>query len=254
MIIAAMFMVPVALLTGHGLPRTATLWVWCSGIGIVGLLLPFLLVVWAQGYVPSSVAASYFATVPLLILLFSRVFLGTSISPRKWIGLLIGSGGLVVLSGPGTTALEASQSLIWPRIALLLCCFILAGTAIVMRQMPKAPPIQTTAGALLAAGITSLPIAFFEIPRELPPTTSLLGLLGVGIISTGLGGLIRYWLIRRKGPVFITPNGYLAAMVAVVIGVVVLGEALSLATILGLVIIIAGLLISTDGSGQMSRN
>ncbi len=254
MILAATFMVPAAYLAGHGLPRTLNLWLWVSALGAFGLLLPFLLVVWAQQYVPSNLAAAFFPSIPLLMLVFSRFILEVQITKRKWFGLLVGSVGLLILSGPGTFSQIGFTGHYLPQLAIFASCVLLAAAAIFVRLMPKAPPIQTTSGALLAAAIMSLPIAVAEIPMIVPPLKPLLALLGVGIISTGAGNLLRYFLIRRKGPVFITPNAYLVAIVAAFLGVTLLGETLTPATGLGLVTIVAGLLIAQDGTGNMKRS
>lgn len=252
-IVAAAFLVPISFVVGDGLPNSRRQWVWVSALGILGMLLPFLLVVWAQQHVPSNVAAGIFSSVPLLILLFSRMILKVPVTPRKWIGLLVGSIGLLVLSGPGTFSQIGFTGQYLPQLAILLACMLLAGAAVFVRLMPKAPPIQTTSGALLVAAIASLPIAAAEIPMTAPPMGPLIGLIGAGVISTGVGNLLRFYLIRRKGPVFITPNAYLVTVIAALLGLIFLGENLPPATLLAFAVIFAGLLIAQDGTGSMRK-
>ena len=253
-IVACAFLVPISFVSGHGFPNSFRQWVWVSALGILGMLLPFLMVVWGQRYVPSNVAAGFFSSIPLLMLMFSRVILKVPVTRRKWIGLLVGSIGLLTLSGPGTFSQIGSTGQYLPQLAILLACVLLAGAAIFVRLMPKAPPIQTTSGALFVASIVSLPIAVSEIPMTAPPMLPLVGLIGAGVISTGIGNLIRLFLIRRKGPVFITPNSYLVTVIAALLGMSFLGENLTPATLFAFAVIFAGLLIAHDGTGSMRRS
>lgn len=253
MISAAGFIVSLSYVAGHGLPVSLRQWAWASGIGVLGMFLPFVLIYWAQTRIPSNVVAGIFTSIPLLVLLFSRLFLKVRITARKWIGLGIGGVGLLMLAGPGTLTQMGAGSVYWPQLAVFLACMILAAVAIVMRVIPKAPPLQTLAGALLAAAVISLPLAIVEAPSSPPSVAALVGIVGAGAFSTGLGNLVRILLIQRRGPVFITPNAYLATCVAVLLGVVLLGESLTGVTLVAFGVIFAGIIIAQDGSGNMQR-
>ena len=253
LITAAAFMVPVSFLAGHGLPGSLRQWLWVSGLGVFGMLLPFLFIFWAQTHIPSNVVAGIFTSIPLLMLVFSRAFLKVRVTGRKWFGLLVGAVGLLMLAGPGTLSQIGAETQYAPQLAVFMACVLLAGAAIVMRLIPKAPPVQTLSGALVAAAVVSVPIVLFEAPEAAPSLMSLFGLIGVGAISTGLGNLLRIFLIQRRGPVFITPNAYLATSVAVLLGVVLLGEALTPVTLIAFAVIFAGIVIAQDGSGNMRR-
>lgn len=253
LIIAAVFLVPISIISGHGFPNSIILWKWAAVLGVTTLAVPFYLIVWAQKFIPSNVAALWFSSIPLLLLALSRLFLGTPISNRKWLGLLIGSMGLVLLASSGTSAKAGGGNHILPQLATLAACGMLASAAIIIRVMPKSSPIKINAGAILVAALVSLPVAVVEIPVETIPPRAAIGLLGVGIISTAIGQLLRVILIRRRGPIFLTPVGYLAAMVGAIMGITLLGEELTTGAVIAFVVILAGLIIAQDGTGRMSR-
>lgn len=252
-IVAALFVVPIAIISGQGLPNTRSQWLWVSILGLFGMLIPFMLVVWAQLSIVSNITAAYFASVPLLMLLFSRLFLKVHITKRKWLGLALGSAGLVLLSGSASGWAGGPSAGFLPQLALVCSCLLISGSAVFVRLMPSGPPVQTMAGALLIAAIAALPFAIADIPPAIPPMIPLAAVVAVGVLTTGIGNLLRFFLIRRRGPVFITPNAYLSIIVALVLGVVLLGEPLLPTTMAGLGIIFCGLLIAQDGSGRMER-
>ena len=248
-ILVALTLVPACLVLGQRLPNTPRLWGWAAVYGFVGMLTPFYLLVWAQTFLPTNVASAFFASIPLMILLLSRVILRVTITWRKVCGLMVGSAGLIYLAGPGTLSQLGGSTPILPQLAMIAACFCFALNSIIIRKMPAFPPVPMTA----AAGILALPIAIANWPSGPAGFAPIAGLLAVGIVSTAIGISVRFWLIRRRGPVFITPNGYLGAIVGVGLGVLLLGENLTQQTLLAVAIIFAGLLIAEDGSGRMRQ-
>ena len=253
LVIAAVFLVPVSIMFGHGLPTTTQQWAWSSVIGAIGYALPFHLIVWAQSHIPSNVAALFFASIPLMLLVMSRVFLGVRISKRKSIGFAIGSVGLALLAGPGTFAQIADTNTYLPQIALLAACVFLAGAGIVIRVMPKMSPLQMNAGAMSVAAALSLPVMWSQLSWQAATPGAVLGLIGVGVVSTAVGQLLRFFLIRRRGPVYITPVGYMAGLAGAIMSVVFLGETMPLETILAFSVVLTGVIIAQDGSGNMKQ-
>ena len=252
-VVAALFLVPLSLATGDGLPRSRKGWVWSAVFGLVAWVLPFTLLVWAQTRIPTNILGAFFAAVPLMILFLSRIFLKTPVSLRKWFGLAIGSVGLVLLAGPGTLSQLGTGGEYLAQFATLLATLGFAAGAILIRMMPSPSAMQATAGAASASAIMALPVLIIELPNASLNAPTVLGVLGVGVISTGIGQFLRFFLIRRRGPIFITPNGYLAAIVTGFFGWAFLGENPTLSAIVSFAVILAGLIIASDGTGRMKQ-
>lgn len=251
--VAACFLVPLSVSTGHGLPRTLIGWVWSTGFGIVAWVVPFILLVWAQTRIPTNILGAFFATIPLMILFLSWAILKTAITNRKWIGLTVGSLGLILLAGPGTLSQLGVRTEYLAQFAVFLATLGFAAGAIIIRLMPSPSAMQATAGASLASAVLVIPILYVELPLANWDLKTILGVLGVGVISTGVGQFLRFFLIRRRGPIFILPNGYLTAMIAAVFGAMLLGESPTTVAIASFAIILAGLFIASDGSGKMKQ-
>lgn len=254
LIIAAMFIVPVCYALGHGLPKTLRSWIWVAGFAILAWITPFLLLVWAQSRIPTNIIGAFFAAVPLMILFLSWAILKVKISKRKIIGLCIGSLGLVLLAGPATLSQLETKIEYLPQLAALFASFCFAAGSIIIRMMPDVTPIQATGGASLSSAVLISPLAVWQIPTLNPEPSVIMGLLAVGVVSTGIGQFLRFILVRRRGPVFIVPNGYLTAMFAALFGMILLGETLTLETLLAFAVIMCGLWIASDGTGHMKQN
>ena len=252
-IVAAMFLVTLSMATGQGLPRTLVAWMWSTGFGVVAWVAPFLLLAWAQTRIPTNVLGAFFAAIPLMILFLSWAILKTGVSVRKWIGLAVGSVGLILLAGPGTLSQIGTTNEYMAQIAVFLATAGFAAGAIIIRLMPSPSAMQATAGAALASAIIAVPILIVELPGARFGVVPILGVLGVGIVSTGIGQFLRFFLIRRCGPVFIVPNGYLTAIITAVLGAAFLGESPTLSAMLSFAVIVAGLAIASDGSGRMKQ-
>ena len=80
-----------------------------------------------------------------------------------------------------------------------------------------------------------------------------IGLLGISILSTTIAYSLRFYLIRRKGPVFLAPNAYFGVILVNVFGVGIMGDAITLAMMIAFPLIVLGLVIAQDGSGNMKQ-
>lgn len=251
-LLTAACLVPLALVTGAGLPDTPRLWGWSVILGLVTMFIPFFVLIWAQTRIQTSIASIIFASIPLITLFLSRLVFSAHISPRKWAGILTGTAGLVVLAAQDGIGLEDGSTEILAVVAVFFTCLCFSGGAVLVRLSPPSPPMRLVAGASIVAGALSVPVALLSMPGEMPGPVAIVGLLAAAVISTALGQLLRYTLVRRKGPIFITPNSYLAAFVGAFLGVMLLGEPLSVQSVAAFGIILGGLFIAADGSGTMT--
>jgi len=107
-------------------------------------------------------------------------------------------------------------------------------------------PVQLTGFSLILSSFLALPLAFFfEQPEPISWTAEIwASLLWLGLISTAFAFTLRYVLINRAGAGFLSNVGYTIPMVAGVIGVVLLGEAVTLPKLLALLVILVSLYIT----------
>jgi len=245
--LAAIIVSGVALLSGQGLPNRLWEWKWLGLLGTLGLAAPVTVLSWAQLTVPSSVAAIFIASVPLFILVLARLVLGEQVSRRKWLGFAVGFAGLVWLAGPSALSQIGASDQVLGQAACILAAMGYATGAIIIMAMPAVPPFRATAGTMISGTIFLLPFGYTAFGTAgLVAPASLWALLALGIFPSGLGQLIRYFTVRRKGPVFVSVVGYLLPIWAGLVGYFLLDEPLTLHTISAYAIVLAGILIARD--------
>ena len=114
-----------------------------------------------------------------------------------------------------------------------------------VRGVHEITPVQLTGFSLILSSFLALPLALFlEQPEPMRWSADIwAALLWLGLISTAFAFSLRYVLINRAGAGFLSNVGYTIPMVAVFIGVIFLGEAVTLPKLLALLLILASLYI-----------
>jgi drug/metabolite transporter (DMT)-like permease len=248
--LAAAILGAIAVAMGPGLPATDSptgrrIWLHCLGMGIFSNVLPFVLLAWGQQRVSSGFAGISMAVVPLLVLPLAHVFVpGEQMTPRRLVGFLIGFAGVVLLIGTGGQAGEGEGEVL-ARLACVgaSCCYAVG--AIVTRLAPRGPHLAFAAAGLIIAAAFILPLALaFEGVPEVPPPAALAGVLYLGILPTAFATVLLVYVIQSAGPSFLSLVNYQVPVWAVLIGMVVLGEALPPQFLGALALILAGLAVS----------
>ncbi|MEC8129522.1 MAG: DMT family transporter [Pseudomonadota bacterium] len=262
-IFASIFILCVALATGVGLVRGRRLWVMAGIYGVGSMAIPFIILPWTLTYVSNTTAAIYFAVIPIEVLLLSRIFLRTPVTRRKWIGFMTASAGVIILAlagSAGDSSTMAAPRLLndaeswlpaWvPHVVCIAAAVCIAGGAVLFQAMPPASPVAITASAFLVANILALPLAVADLPASMPSLGGIAWVLAGGVISTGIGMIIRGKLIRRESAVYTATNGYIVPVVTSLLGIAVLGESVGLVPVMAYLLVLGGLLMSRGGRSE----
>lgn len=245
--IAAVIVAGIAIGSGQGLPNTFQEWRWLSALGVFGLALPVTLLSWAQLSIASSVAAIFISSVPLFILLGARVILKEPVSKRKWAGFVIGFIGLIWLAGPSAIQQIGSEGQAVAQLACIIVALGYASGGILIKLMPEVPPFRATAGTMIAGAVFLTPFGYTAVETALgAQTIPLVSLIALGLLPSAMGQMMRYFVVRRRGPVFMSVVGFLLPVWAGFVGFFWLDEALTWHTVSAYGIILAGLLIARD--------
>ncbi len=169
-----------------------------------------------------------------------------TLDKRKFIGLIIGFFGIVILFSPDFTLGNDKSILITlGKLACILaaCCY--ASNSILMRKLPSIDPVGLAAISLL---IGTVWVVLWAIAIEGPPpnisTETLLILLLLGLLPTAMANFIRVVLIREAGPVFLGITNYIVPLWAAMVGAFILKEALPIEFYFAATITVAGIYIS----------
>ena len=215
-------------------------------LAVVEITLPFPLIAAGEQAVSSSLAAILIATVPLLVavlaLRFDRAERATG---RRLVGLVVGFAGVVALVGLDATG--STAELLGAGAILLAALGYSIGPMIIKRHLADVDPRASLGVALaIGAGLLTVP-ALAAPPATMPTPLALLALLVLGVLCTAMAFVFFGRLIAEVGPGRATVITYVAPMVAVACGVAVLGERPGAGAIAGLLLILAGSWLSTDG-------
>lgn len=245
--LAAIVVSLVAISTGQGLPQGLVEWKWLSALGVFGLSIPVTMLAWSQKTISSGVAAICISAVPLFILLLTRIVLKEPVSRRKWIGFAIGFAGLIWLAGPAAIQEIGKEGQVFAQIVCIFTSVFYAIGAIIIKLMPSIPPFRATAGSMISGTVFLAPFGYSAFGAttdvQLIP---LIALISLGLFPSGVGQLIRYFTVKRRGPVYVSIVGYLLPIWAGFVGYIFLGEVLSPSTILAYCVIITGIIIARD--------
>ena len=249
--LAAVLIVAVARLRGLRFPSDKGLWPKFFAIGLFGNALPFTLISWGEVTIDSGLAAILMAVMPLATLVLAHLYTSDErMNPARVAGVFLGFGGVLVLIGPAALAGLGNEAVRQTAVAGGAVCYAIA--TVTARRLPKMPLFVSSAGALIASVVLSLPMALLiDRPWALSPTADSLGaVVALGLFPTALAMLMYFALLQRTGATFIALNNYLIPSLGVIWGILFLGEALSPRAILALAIILAGIAVTRIGMRQ----
>ena len=241
--LAALVLLPIAWRSGalRGLPLR-----WLTAFALFEITIPFPLIAFGEQRVSSSLAAILIAAVPLVVAFLALRFdKGEQPTRSRFVGMLIGLGGVVALVG---IDIGGQGSELVGAAAVLTATFGYAtGPLIVKRHLSGADPLGPVAGALGIASIMLLPFAIGGRPTETPTDEALASVAVLGLICTAFAFLIFFRLIAEIGPSRATIITYVNPVVALALGVAILNEQVTTGAVAGLLLILAGSWLSTDG-------
>ena len=103
------------------------------------------------------------------------------------------------------------------------------------------------AASLTMAAVLLTPAAAFSYPSAMPPTDAVVSLIVLGLLCTATAFVVYTALITEIGPSRAVVITYINPIIAVGVGVAVLGESPGAGAIAGLLLILAGSWLATDG-------
>lgn len=253
-LVAASFLLVVMRLRGASLPMELKAWKLFAFQQIINSTIPFLIITWAQQYVPAANTVVLAATTPIFAFLITwGITRHEPANLLKLAGAILGLAGTAVIIG-----LDALTSLgheIVAEIAILLATLSFACGTIFGLRMSGYPPIVVAAGSLLFGGLLLLPASLIlERPWTLHPTMpSVAAAVTMGIFSSALGLMLFYMCLARLGTLTTNAQAYLRIPIGVALSVVLLGEAVPPNLAAGLVLVMIGVAAMTVPGERIKR-
>ena len=242
--LAAALIYPVFRMQGGSLPTSPAGWMPFVVMGLLNNIIPFSLIFAGQVRISSGLASVLNATTPLFTVLVLASFGDEKLILRRVVGVVIGLCGVYVLRDPSLVQSEGQT------IGMLLCL----GAALSYgfsglwgrRKFNKVPPLTTATCQLISSSIVMTFItAAVDRPWRLPmPGLATWGaLFGLAALSTALAYILFFRIMARAGASNVMLVTLLIPVTAILLGVMVLGEPLSMREIAGALVIAASLLV-----------
>ncbi len=192
-------------------------WKYLALTAFCGTFMPVYLFALAQTEIDSSVSAVLNATTPLATLILGAAAFGLTFTRSQVIGVLVGLGGTLLLILNGAMN-HPEQNYYYALLVVVASVGYALNVNFIKRYLSDLHPLTICTGNFLTLLIPAIIILygadFFEIADQEIVQTSVVYIVVLGIVGTGMANLIFFKLIQTTSPVFATSVTYLIPVVA----------------------------------------
>ena len=222
-------------------------------IGLIGNFIPFSLISWSEIYVQSNTAGLLLSIAPIFALIFSHFMTNDDkFTLLKLISILVGFLGVLFIIGFDSInlfSLNSSKNLI-PKMAIILSALGYVLSSIFAYNLKNISSVVLTTSVTIAAAFISLPFLLIVEYNNISnfSLSNILPLLYLGIFPTAIAFLIRFHIIAKAGPIFLSYVAYLIPAFAILWGFIFLRETINQSSFIGVILILIGVFISQKNS------
>lgn len=193
---------------------------------------------------PEAITLNY--AQPLLVVVFSSIFLGEAIRVYRWSAVAVGLLGVLVISWPELTLLGSGAALgdqeVLGVIAALVAAAISAVAMLLVRNLVQSEP---TATIVLWFSVTASILALLSLPfgwQALTPVQA--GLLIAAGFCGGVAQILMTAAYRHAEASVVAPFEYTSMLLGIVVGYLVFGDIPTVQMLIGgLIVVAAGIFI-----------
>lgn len=247
-IFAALFLLLIGFKSLAKIPRHQ--WKYIALTSMFGTFIPAYLFAIAQTQIDSSVSSILNSLTPLNTLILGTLAFGLQFRRNQIFGVLIGLIGsaLLILNG----ALHHPEQNYYYAILVLIASICYATNVnLIKKYLSDLTPVSITTGNFLVllfpATIILFFSDFFEIVQLATVQQSVLFIMILGVVGTGIANILFFKLIQMSSPVFATSVTYLIPVVAFFWGLLD-HEMLTPVQFIGAFIILIGVYLSAKNN------
>jgi drug/metabolite transporter (DMT)-like permease len=200
---------------------------------------PWILITSAEQEISSGLAGLLIATVPIFATIFTSMRGDHSVwQPKRIVGLIVGFIGIIALVG-----IESITGSSNPKaIAMVILAAILYAYAVLMvtSNLPGVDGVAINGLAMAITFLVYLPISIAAWPSNPVSFNAIASLIALGVFSTAIAFMLFFIVIVEIGPARGSLTTYVNTAVAVVLGIIILKEPITLGIIVGLPFVVLG--------------
>jgi len=243
--IAALALYLVLAVSGGSMPGRLRHWAAFLGMGLLNNAVPFSLIVWGQTQIASGLASILNATTPIFTVLIAHALTADErLAPAKLAGIGLGFLGVTVMIGWDT--LDGLGTSVLAQLAVLGAALSYACAGVYGRRFRAMgiDPLATAAGQVTGSTLLLAPLALALERPWLAPVPSfevVAAVIALALLSTALAYVLYFRILAAAGATNLLLVTFLIPPSAILMGWLVLGEALGWQAFAGLALILAGL-------------
>jgi drug/metabolite transporter (DMT)-like permease len=216
-------------------------------LGIVWMAAPLTLLPIAQQWIDSSTTGMINGSMPIFAVAWATYLLRRLPGWRQLLGIALGFTGIVLVFLPELQA--GRNELIGALIALLAISFYGLATNLAVPLQQKYGALPVVFRAQLVALVLVVPFGLAQLPGSTWSLEAALAMVPLGVLGTGLAFVLMAMLSGRVGGPRASIAIYFLPLVAIVLGVAVLGETVSPIALIGVGLVLSGAWMASRREG-----
>jgi len=208
---------------------------WCGIVVFISSSLQQAGMIYTTAGKAGFITALYIVIVPIL-----GLFLKKKVRPVLWFSVILATTGLYLLS------VKEGFSIGWGDLLILLSAVGLSVHIILIDYFsPKTDPVKLSSLQFLVCGVISLPFMFgFETVSWSAIMESKIPILYAGVMSCGVAYTLQVIAQKRTEPTMTSLILSMESVIAVIAGILILGESISVRETIGSIIMFSGILLA----------
>jgi drug/metabolite transporter (DMT)-like permease len=246
-VIGALVLIPIAVYRKSLMPALKA-WPWILAYAALEMIGPWFLITESERVINSGLAGLLVATVPFFGLIIGYFYLGDKSLAHKntLTGLVIGFTGVLLLVG--IDAFNGSISLLHVSMVILAALGYSIAPVVARLKMPNVSGVAINGLAMFVVALVYAVPALSNLPKEFaanPPVEAWSALLGLGIFCTSLAFVAFFRLLAEIDVARASLVTYMNMAVAVFLGVILLGEPITIGILIGFPMVLIGSVLAT---------
>ena len=216
-------------------------WYWFALIGFINLVAPFFLIAYGIKSVQSNLAAILMSTTPLSSTILGHFYLkNEKFNFIKTFGILIGFSGILYLFSD-KLLIDENNFISALLILLGSTCYVIGG--VLTLQISKKKNENVTGSILIWAVVILIPlVSLIEQPWNITPRLdSVVSVIYLGLVSTGIAWLLRFRILVKNGLIFQSQVSYLIPIFGTILSYIFLKEIITIKVLISLIAVIVGI-------------
>jgi len=215
------------------------------------------MVAFGEQTVPSGIAALLIATMPVWVAILGRVFLGERLPRMAVVGIVVGFVGVAILVGPsafgGAGALDplGLAAILVSPIAWSSGSLYASHRAVLPPRPLVATGVQMVLGGLVLAVMGAVTGEFAALDIGAISRESVVALLYLLVMGSLVAFTVYGWMLRVAPLPLVATYAYVNPVVAVILGAIVLDEAIDLRTVVAGAVIVFSVAVIVTARGRM---